>query len=308
VTQVLDGMTGLREEELEHLAPYFDVAKIGGGLPLLLARERLKKRIALYHRFEIGVSTGGELLEYAARRGRVAQFLDEARAIGFDLIEVAVGARHRPGTEPSQLCRAIGRRGLRVVLRVGETDPGKQLSLAETIAQVARSRALEPERVGIAASASGAGAGIYDAAGAIRWEWVRAIVAQHPPESLLFEAPLESQQVQLLRGLGPDVNLGHVAIAAVAPLATDRLGLRGEPFGPPSQTVRVGGPPAAKFLYYLLDSHRGLDQDQLAELSRLPRRTVQSALQNLRRQRLIEESISLGDSRRRLYRLAGRPG
>ena len=57
------------------------------------------------------------------------------------------------------------------------------------------------------------------------------------------------------------------------------------------------------FVYFLIESHRGLDQSEIVRLSRLPRRTVQSALDALRRQGLVREGVSLLDSRRREYRL-----
>ncbi|EQD45657.1 Phosphosulfolactate synthase, partial [mine drainage metagenome] len=116
----------------------------------------------------------------------------------------------------------------------------------------------------------------------MKWDWVRSILADHPREELIFEAPGEAQQVALLRELGADVNLGNVALGSVAPLASERMGLRGETFGTIRTSRTVRGPPAAKFLYFLLESYRGLDQSQLAQMSRLPRRTVQSALESLR--------------------------
>lgn len=122
-------------------------------------------------------------------------------------------------------------------------------------------------------------------------------------EELIFEAPAEGQQMALLRQLGSDVNLGNVALGSIAPLASERLGLRGETFGAVRAHREIAGPPAAKFLYYLLETYRGVDQSELVRLSRLPRRTVQSAIESLRTQGLVEESVSLGDSRRREYRL-----
>jgi phosphosulfolactate synthase len=304
MTQVLDRMTGLRPEELEYLAPYFDVAKIGWGLPLIVARDRLKERIQLYHGFEIEVSTGGELLEYAVTHHRLPQFLEESRGLGFDQVEVSSTSVDLSPADLRRVVGAIQRKGLGFTVSVGKTDPQDQLTLSQTITRIAEARALRPLRVVLEGRATGPGAGIYDANGGIKWDWVHAILSEHPLEELLFDAPLELQQVQLLRGLGPDVNLGGVGLDAVAPLATDRLGLRGEPFGPARERRAVSGPPAVKFLYYLLESHRSLDQAQLGELSRLPRRTVQSALLYLRRRGWVQESISLEDSRRREYRLA----
>jgi phosphosulfolactate synthase len=303
VTHVLDRLPGLHADELAYLAPYVDVAKIGWGLPLLLPRRTVQHRIEQYHEVGIEVSTGGTLLEYAVVHDRVPPLLDEARELGFDLIEISSGIIELSSSQIEELASQVTRRGLQYFIEVGKKDPQHQLSLKETVQQIAHARTLRPRKVIVESRESGRGVGIYDSDGQIKWDWVRSILAEHARDELLFEAPLESQQIALLRELGADVNLGNVALASVAPLASERLGLRGETFGTIRTSRVVNGPPAAKFLYFLLETYRALDQTQLAQMSRLPRRTVQSALESLRQQGLVQESISLHDSRRREYRL-----
>ncbi len=304
ITMVLDRLGGLNPDELAYLAPYFDVVKIGWGLPLLLTREKVRQRIRTYHELGVEVSSGGTLLEYAIVHDRVNQMLDEARELGFNLIEISSGIIELSTHQIERLAEQVRRRGLDYFIEVGKKDPQHQLSLKETNTQIAHARTLKPRRVILESRESGRGVGIYDSDGAIKWDWVRSILAECPAEELLIEAPLELQQVQLLRELGAEANLGNVAMSSVAPLASERLGLRGDTFGTIRHSRNVRGPPAAKFLYFLLETYRGLDQTQLAHMSRLPRRTVQSALESLRRQGLVQEAISLHDSRRREYRLA----
>ncbi len=289
---------------LAYLAPYIDVAKIGWGLPLLLARDRLAERIRLYHKHAVEVSTGGTLLEFAVRQDRVGQMLDECREVGFDIIEVSNAVLELNSQQIERLVEQVHRRGLQYCLEVGKKDPQRQLSLRETITQVAFARSLKPRRVILESAESGRGNGIFDLNGAIKWDWVQSILAEHPQQEILFEAPLERQQIELLHELGSDVNLGNVPLGMAASLASERLGLKGETLGRVHHTREVAGPPAAKFLYYLLETHEGLDQSQLTHLSRLPRRTVQSALDSLIRRGLVNEAISLHDSRRREYRTA----
>ncbi len=303
LTHVLDRLQGLHAEELSYLAPYFDFAKIGWGLPLLLPRELVRERIAKYHAIGVEVSTGGTLLEYAVVHDRVGPFLDEVRELKFDLVEISSGIIELSPGQIESLAREANRRSLPYFIEVGKKDPQHQLSLKETISQVAHARSLKPRKVILESRESGRGVGFYDSDGQIKWDWVRSILSEHPREDLILEAPLESQQVSLLRELGADVNLGNVALGSVAPLASERLGLRGETFGTIRTSREVRGPPAAKFLFFLLETYRALDQTQLSQMSRLPRRTVQSALESLRRQGLVQESISLHDSRRREYRL-----
>jgi phosphosulfolactate synthase len=304
LTHILDRLQPEHLEELRPLAPYMDIVKIGWGLPLLLPREKVRARIKFFHDIGVEVSTGGTLLEYAVVRDRTTAFMDEARELGFDLIEVSDGIIDLSRAQIERLAKDVARRSLDVLIEVGKKNPQNQLSLRETLDRIEHARSLKPRKVIIESRESGRGVGIYDGEGAIKWDWVRTILSDHPPEELIFEAPMESQQIGLLKELGQETNLGNVSIGSIAPLASQRLGLRGDTFGALRSSRAVKGPPATKFLYFLLETYRGLDQSELVRLSRLPRRTVQSALVELRRQGLVREGVSLVDSRRREYRLA----
>ncbi|MFI5414355.1 MAG: phosphosulfolactate synthase [Candidatus Lutacidiplasmatales archaeon] len=303
VTHVLDRLDPLSEDWLRPLARYIDVVKIGWGLPLLLPREVVRRRIKFYHELGVEVSTGGTLLEHAVSRDRATAAITEARELGFDIVEVSDGIIEMSTAQIAKLAQEVRAHRMDVYIEVGKKNPQNQLSLRETLDRIGRARELSPRKVIIESRESGRGVGIYDGEGMIKWDWVRSIVADHPPEELIFEAPQEHQQVALLKELGSETNLGNVSLHSVAPLATERLGLRGDTFGTIRSSRSVKGPPATKFLYFLLETYRGLDQSELVRLSRLPRRTVQSGLDSLRRQGLVREGVSLVDSRRREYRL-----
>jgi phosphosulfolactate synthase len=303
VTHVLDRLDPLSEEWLRPLARYIDVVKIGWGLPLLLPREVVRRRIKFYHELGVEVSTGGTLLEHAVSRDRATAAITEARELGFDIVEVSDGIIEMSTAQIAKLAQEVRSHRLDLYIEVGKKNPQNQLSLRETLDRIGRARELAPRKVIIESRESGRGVGIYDGEGMIKWDWVRSIVADHPPEELIFEAPQEHQQVALLKELGSETNLGNVSLHSVAPLATERMGLRGDTFGTIRSSRSVKGPPATKFLYFLLETYRGLDQSELVRLSRLPRRTVQSGLDSLRRQGLVREGVSLVDSRRREYRL-----
>lgn len=303
VTHVLDRLHGVVGDELVPLAPYADIVKIGWGLPLLLSREQVRDRIQRYHGLGWEVSTGGTLLEHAVTKGREGAMMDEARGLGFDLIEISDGIIELSTAQVERLAKEVRARGLECLIEVGKKNPQNQLSLRETMDRIRHALGLQPRKVILESRESGRGVGIYDGEGAIKWDWVRSITGEFPREALIFEAPMESQQIQLLKELGSETNLGNVALGSIAPLASQRLGLRGDTFGSLHSSKTVRGPPATKFLYFLLETYRGLDQSELVRLSRLPRRTVQSGLESLRRQGLVREGVSLVDSRRREYRL-----
>jgi phosphosulfolactate synthase len=303
LTHVLDRLDPLSDDWLRPLARYIDIVKIGWGLPLLLPREVVRRRVRFYHELGLEVSTGGTLIEHAVVRDRAPQAIAEAKELGFDIIEVSDGVIEMSPAQIAKLSEEVRSRRLGLLIEVGKKNPQNQLSLRETVDRVGRARELNPRKVILESRESGVGVGIYDGEGVIKWDWVRSIIADHPPEDLIFEAPQESQQIALMKELGSEVNLGNISLHSVGPLATQRLGLRGDTFGTIRSSRSVKGPPATKFLYFLLETYRGLDQSELVRLSRLPRRTVQSGLDSLRRQGLVREGVSLLDSRRREYRL-----
>ncbi|EQD45656.1 (2R)-phospho-3-sulfolactate synthase, ComA, partial [mine drainage metagenome] len=147
ITHVLDRLTPITSEQIRDLAPYLDVAKIGWGLPLLLPRERVRARLKIYHAEGVEVSTGGTLLEYAYVQNRVPAFLDEARSLGFDLIEISSGILELSSTQIARLADAVRAQGLPYFIEVGKKDPQHQLSLKETIHQIEHARSLRPRKV-----------------------------------------------------------------------------------------------------------------------------------------------------------------
>ena len=70
--------------------------------------------------------------------------------------------------------------------------------------------------------------GLYDADQGVREDLVKAILAEIPPEKVIFEAPGKGQQAWFIQQLGADVNLGNIAPASVLSLETLRLGLRAD--------------------------------------------------------------------------------
>ena len=79
LTFIVDKMQGLDRENLEILAPLIDVVKIYGAYPLLMSESQLERRIKFYHDFNILVSTGSTITEYAITESTLEKFVREAR-------------------------------------------------------------------------------------------------------------------------------------------------------------------------------------------------------------------------------------
>ncbi|WP_049889429.1 MarR family transcriptional regulator [Natronolimnohabitans innermongolicus] len=63
-------------------------------------------------------------------------------------------------------------------------------------------------------------------------------------------------------------------------------------------------PPSAKLVFKVLEHHDSLTQEQLAEETMLPRRTVRFALSRLDEAGLLDEQVSFRDARQSVYSLS----
>jgi phosphosulfolactate synthase len=75
-----------------------------------------------------------------------------------------------------------------------------------------------------------ADAGIYNPDASLRRELVSSITQRIDSRRLIFEAPTAKSQIQLIRLLGPNVNLGNVLINDLMLLECQRQALRSDTF------------------------------------------------------------------------------
>ncbi|MGA9845309.1 MAG: phosphosulfolactate synthase [Nitrososphaeraceae archaeon] len=75
-------------DNFEILSPMIDVIKIYGVFPLLVPETVIQKRIKFYHEYDILVSTGSTVTEYAIMENSFERYVTEAAKIGFDIIEI----------------------------------------------------------------------------------------------------------------------------------------------------------------------------------------------------------------------------
>ena len=88
LTYIIDRFQGLDKENFEILAPFIDMVKIHGALPLLASDTLLKQKIKFYHDLGVQVSTGSTITEFAILEHSLERLAKEAAAIGFDTIEI----------------------------------------------------------------------------------------------------------------------------------------------------------------------------------------------------------------------------
>jgi phosphosulfolactate synthase len=300
-TYIIDKLEGLDRENFETIAPFIDVVKIYGVLPLLISEETLKKKIKFYHNFDIKVSTGSTISEYMIAEDDFDKFLGEAAKMGFDIIEVGENSADLNFEQKKKITESILAKRLDFQWKVGKKDPRHQLQLDTLLSKIEEGVKLGSDKVVLEAN-EGINVGIYDEKGSVRWNFVGALTAKFPPSTFIFEAPLESQQSALIAEFGQRTNLAEVRVEAVSSVESLRRGFPTKAaFSVSHLSKNPEGSPGAKFVYFVMKSKHPIDQVELMNLTNLPRRTIQSAVEELKSQGLIIERSSLEDARKKVY-------
>ena len=301
LTLTVDKLDSFDKENFEILSAFIDQIKIYNTYPLLITDHLLQKRISYYHEFDIDVSTGSTLTEYAISENSLDKFITECSRIGFDIIEIGENSIDLDLDKKKRISDSILSADLKLNCKIGKKDPRHQIGIDTTLLKIDDAIKLGSKKVILEAN-EGINVGIYDQNGSIIWNYVAALTSKYPPNTFIFEAPLASQQSALIAEFGQRVNLAEITIDNVPSVETQRRGfLSKSSFGMSFSQKEIGGSPASKFIYYLIKTKHPIEQSDLISISRLPRRTVQSAIEDLRNQGFIIERNSLDDSRRKVY-------
>ncbi|MBE3589811.1 MAG: phosphosulfolactate synthase [Firmicutes bacterium] len=239
VTMVIDKGLGLEStRELLSLAgDYIDFIKLGFGTSAFYDAELLRAKIRLIRGHGVHVYPGGTFLEVAELQSATEAFLDRAEALGFDFVEVSDGTLAIAPERRRRIIAAALERGLGVLTEVGKKHPADRQPLEVQRRQVREDLASGARYVIVEARESGVGVGIYDDDGRIDRAALEAFETAAPPERLIWEAPLKSQQEALIERFGPNVNLGNIHPQEVLALEALRVGLRGDTL---RRAARVG--------------------------------------------------------------------
>jgi phosphosulfolactate synthase len=232
-TMVIDKGLGLRayEDMLRMGAPYIDVIKLGFGTSALYPKELLQRKIELARDAGIHIMPGGTFLEVAVEKGEVDSFLETIVSYGFSAIEVSDGTIEMNRNLRSALIVKGIDVGLTVVTEYGKKVTGSSIELDELAQTVEIDMELGALFVTIEARESGKGVGIFDENGDTKTDDLEAVIRSVADGSqLMWEAPLKSQQADLLQALGPNLNIGNVAPEDILSLEALRRGLRSDTF------------------------------------------------------------------------------
>jgi phosphosulfolactate synthase len=301
ITLTVDKLESFDRENFEILAAFIDQIKIYNTYPLLISNDLLQKRISYYHDFDIKVSTGSTLTEYAISENSLEKYIKECAKMGFDIIEIGENNIDIDIEKKKKISNSILSADLNFNWKIGKKDPRHQIGIDNTLLRIEDVIKVGAKKVILEAN-EGISVGIFDQNGSVIWNYVAALTAKYPPNTFIFEAPLPTQQSALIAEFGQRVNLAEINIDNVASVESQRRGfLSKSSFGMSFSQKEIGGGPASKFIYYLIKTKSPIEQSDLIGITHLPRRTVQSAIEDLKNQGFIIERNSLDDSRRKVY-------
>jgi phosphosulfolactate synthase len=96
---------------------------------LLITDNLLQKRISYYHQFDIDVSTGSTLTEYAISENSLDKFITECSRIGFDIIEIGENSIDLDIDKKKRISDSILSADLRLNWKIGKKIPDIRLVL-----------------------------------------------------------------------------------------------------------------------------------------------------------------------------------
>ncbi|MER3601992.1 MAG: phosphosulfolactate synthase [Nitrososphaerota archaeon] len=222
---------------LEDWAEYIDGYKFAGGSMRLLDRDKVKAITSLCHDHGLYVSTGG-FVERVIVQGpeAVDRYIEECKALGFDVVEVSSGLAPIPLEDKVEIVKEVKRRGLKPKPEitfmlgagagtevVGYAEEAKFRGLDDVIKEAALHLRAGAEMLMLESE------GVTEGLPPSQWKLaeIRALVDRFGYERWMFEAAEPPVFKWYLKHVGRDVNV-FIDHSQVVEFNAWRLGLWGD--------------------------------------------------------------------------------
>jgi phosphosulfolactate synthase len=218
--------TGAFTDVIASHGEYIDIVKFGWGTALVT--KDIDRKIGALREAGIDFYFGGTLFEYYVWTGRLDEYLALVRRSGATHIEVSNGTIPLDQQSKAGYVRQLSGQWT-VLSEVGYKDADRSALLTPADWVEALQEDLDAGACTVITEARESGrSGIANTDGSMRDDVLHAVLAAIDPAKVMFEAPTKDLQVELIRTVGPRVNLGNVAAADVIGVETLRQGLRGD--------------------------------------------------------------------------------
>ena len=227
-TMVIDpGLpTGSFTDLVDSHGQLIDLVKFGWGTALVT--KDIDRKAAVLREAGIGFYFGGTLFEHSVWTDQLDAYLALVERTGATHIEVSNGTIPLDQRAKADYVRRLST--YRPVLsEVGYKDAARSALLTPSDWVEALREDLEAGACMVITEARESGrSGIARADGHMREDVLSAVLDSLDPATIMFEAPTKDLQVELIRSVGPQVNLGNIATNDVVGVETLRRGLRGD--------------------------------------------------------------------------------
>jgi phosphosulfolactate synthase len=218
--------TGIFTDAVHSYGEYIDLVKFGWGTALVTPD--LDRKVAVLREAGIPHFFGGTLFERYLWAGRMDHFTELVRRSGAAFVEVSNGTipldQHMKAACIHRLAgefAVLSEVGFKDATRSARLTPGDWVAAIHEDLDAGATQVITETR-------ESGRSGIAGADGHIREDVLNAILDHVDAADLIFEAPTKELQVDLIRAVGPHVNLGNVAMSDVIGVETLRLGLRAD--------------------------------------------------------------------------------
>lgn len=225
---VMDKGMSLRECEnmIDASGDFIDIVKLGFGSAIVT--QGLERKLAFFKEVGVPVYFGGTLLEAFIIRGQFDDYLRLMDRYKMEYAEISDGSITMPHQEKCHYIQRLCKR-VTVISEVGSKEEGILIRPNKWIEMMKAELEAGAWKVIAEARESGT-VGIYRPNGKAHVVLINKIVSKIPPEKIIWEAPMKSQQAYFIKHSGANVNLGNIAPTEVIALETLRLGLRSDTF------------------------------------------------------------------------------
>ncbi|SJZ88251.1 phosphosulfolactate synthase [Selenihalanaerobacter shriftii] len=233
LTMILDKGLGLNQTKdlLEIAANYIDFHKLSFGTSALYRPKVLEEKIELIKSYGIDIYPGGTYLEVAVTQGKLDEYLNRAKELGFTAIEVSDGTIELTSSLRSAIIKKAVDLEFKVLSEIGKKDKKKQFKMSKMIKQLKQDIDDGAYKVIVEARESGKGISIYNSEGELdEFKMEQLLLGAYDGNDIMWETPLKKQQVKFINALGSNVNLGNIAPSDILALESLRVGVRGDTF------------------------------------------------------------------------------
>jgi phosphosulfolactate synthase len=215
------------EDVIESHGEHIDFVKFGWGTSVVT--KNFQTKIDIVRNAGVDFYLGGTLFEKYVAQDLFLEFRSLCEGYGCSFVEVSNGTIDISNDEKANYVKRLAEDFL-VISEVGSKDQATSDIMAphQWVSYIQADLDAGAALVTLETREGGKG-GICRSNGELRYGLIEEILSSRINHGdLLFEAPSTELQTYFVRRVGPDVNLGNIAVSDVIPLETIRLGLRSE--------------------------------------------------------------------------------